>query len=247
MFKHKPINFIHFSSIHSTNSWAKENSALLDSEKITCITADEQTAGRGTFAKKWHSPRHVNIYLTLHFACPKDNPYLANMGQILAISCCRHLHAMGFAPQIKWPNDLFLEDKKFSGILCEMISSKTHSIIILGIGLNVNMTEEATCQIDQPATSLMQVSGKMYEIENILHPILSYFVDDLDLLLEKGFSPFAAQYNNLLRHKGSSLQVRDGSHMREGICQGVSPKGALLLTQPSGEEIPVFSGRIIHH
>ena len=244
MIKHKSVNYIHFTSIPSTNSWAKENTSLLDPHKLTCITAEEQTAGRGTFAKKWISPKGLNIYATLYFTLPKSYPFLQNIGQLLSISCCKCLEKMEFSPQIKWPNDLFLQGKKFAGILCEATSSLEETGIALGLGLNVNMPTELVQKIDQPATSIMEISQKTWDIEDLLHKIVEMFLEDLNTLSAKGFPAFASYYNSHLVFKEQTIQIKDGATSRKGVCKGVSPEGSLLLTTPSGEEIKICSGKI---
>lgn len=243
MIKHKSVNYIHFASIPSTNTWAKENASILDPTKLTCITADEQTAARGTFSKKWLSPKGINIYASLYFALPRTYPFLHNMSQILSISCCTCLEKLGFSPKIKWPNDLLLDGKKFAGILCEATSFSEQIGVVLGLGMNVNMPEEMTEKIDQPATSLMQISQKTWALEEILTPIIKTFVDHLELLSSQGFTPFIPYYNDHLICKGQNLQIKDGLISRKGICEGISPEGLLLLTLPTGETIKIASGR----
>jgi BirA family transcriptional regulator, biotin operon repressor / biotin---[acetyl-CoA-carboxylase] ligase len=244
MIKHKSINYIHFTSIPSTSSWAKENSSLLDPNKATCITADEQTAGRGTFAKKWVSPKGLNIYASLYFTLPKSYSSLQNIGQLLSISCCKCLEKHKFNPQIKWPNDLFLNEKKFAGILCEVTSSKEDSEVILGLGLNVNMSAALVQKIDQPATSLMEVSQKTWDIKELLNEIITIFLEDLDTLSSKGFAAFSSYYNDRLAFKEEPVQIKDGTFSHKGVCKGVSPEGSLLLETPTKEHIKISSGRI---
>ncbi|MBS0627087.1 MAG: biotin--[acetyl-CoA-carboxylase] ligase [Verrucomicrobia bacterium] len=244
MIKHKSVNYIHFTSIPSTSSWAKENSSLFDSNKLTCITAEEQTQGRGTFSKKWISPKGVNIYGTFYFTLPKFYPFLQNIGQLLSISCCKALEPLHFNPQIKWPNDLLIENKKFAGILCEATSSGEKIGIALGLGLNVNMNTELLKNINQPATSLMEISDKTWNLEEILSKILQFFLEDLDTLSSKGFAFFASFYNDRLAFKEQLIQVKDGAITRKGICKGVSPEGSLLLELSSGELIKISSGKI---
>jgi len=113
----KSISYIHFDTIDSTNTWAKNNAKTLDPDQITCITALEQTAGRGRWLRKWISPKGQNIYATIYFCLSKNCKQLSNVGQILSLSCAKVLKSKGFLPQIKWPNDLLLEKKKVAGVL----------------------------------------------------------------------------------------------------------------------------------
>src|SRR5690348_7786351 len=115
----KKIHYIHFDTIDSTNTWAKQHASSLDPEVLTCITTQAQTAGRGRFSRKWISPKGKNICATLYFTVPQDYPHVANLAQLLSLSCVQVLKSRGFDPQIKWPNDILLEKKKVGGVLCE--------------------------------------------------------------------------------------------------------------------------------
>ena len=245
MKKSKQINYIHFQSIDSTNTWAKNNARILDPEQITCITAQEQTGGRGSFQKKWVSPKGVNLYCSFYFSIPANSSYIQNLGQILAISCCKTLETFKFSPHVKWPNDILLDQKKVAGILCETVQRQSSLGIILGIGLNINMTDKNLSEISQPATSLKLLSNQEWDIEKIQQQLNSYFVEDLNTLKSQGFQPFRSFYEDHLAFKGTKIRIQDGSRILTGICQGISPNGNLILLSDSGEIIEAFAGSMI--
>lgn len=238
------IKYIHFDSIDSTNSWAKSHASTLDPNQLTCITALEQTGGRGRWSRKWVSPKGLNIYATLFFALPKNSSCIPNLGQVLSLSCCTVLKKNGFSPQIKWPNDLLLDGKKFSGILTEAVSLDDRIGIALGMGMNVNMPKELLDAIDQRATSLAEISGHAWTLEQILEPIVLQFREDLETLQKKGFSPFQEKYTELLAYKGKTISFFDGVAQRKGICHSITPEGQLKLQLPSGELITLSAGEI---
>lgn len=240
-----PVNHIHFQCIESTNTWAKNHIDFLDPDQLTCITASEQTHGRGRFERKWVSPKGVNLYATYYFCIPHKAPYLFNISQLLSISCSKILEDLRFSPEIKWPNDLLLEGKKVAGILCETVSSPAFLSIILGIGLNINMSEEASKTIDQPATSLKQISHKQWSIEEILQKLTSQFLEDLHLLQNKGFQTFRPYYEKHLAFKGQSIKLQDGNRTLSGICEGVSKNGSLVILSPDGERVEICAGTIL--
>ena len=242
--KNKKINYIHFESISSTSSWAKDNAAILDHQKITCITAQEQTAGRGQFSRKWHSPKGLNIYTTLFFCLPKESPFLQNISQVASISLCKTLKALDFFPQIKWPNDILLDEKKVAGILSETVQLQDHIGVVLGLGCNINMPKELTDKIDQKATSLMQINEKPYSIEELLQSFLEQFLEDLSILVLDGFESFHPYYNSLLAFKNQTIIIKDGIRSFQGLFKGISKNGKLILLLPSGEEVEIFSGEI---
>jgi BirA family biotin operon repressor/biotin-[acetyl-CoA-carboxylase] ligase len=244
MKKTKNINYIHFDTIDSTNTWAKTNAHVLDPRDITCITAQEQTAGRGRWLRKWISPKGQNIYATLYFCLPNDSKSIANLGQVLSLSCVKILKGKGFEPLIKWPNDLILEGKKVAGILCERIQLEDQIGIALGIGINVNMTPEMLNTVDQPATSLAQLSGHTWALEQILDPLLHQFLEDLTTLEAQGFKPFQESYQKFLIHNNAEVSFFDGAKKLEGVCKGIDAKGRLSLLQSSGKKILLSAGEI---
>lgn len=240
----KNIYYIHFDSIDSTNTWTKKNAAMLDANQLTCVTALEQTAGRGRFFRKWLSPRGKNIYATLFFCIPRESSYVINLGQILSLSCIAVLKKKKFQPQIKWPNDILLNGKKVAGILCETVSFEDRIGIALGIGINVNMSQELLETIDQPATSLSQLSGQTWTLEQVLEPVLKQFLRDLEILQTHGFEPFRASYDELLAFKGKEITCNDGLKSLKGICHSINADGRLNLLLPDGRISTLSAGEL---
>ncbi|OGN59059.1 MAG: biotin--[acetyl-CoA-carboxylase] ligase [Chlamydiae bacterium RIFCSPLOWO2_12_FULL_49_12] len=202
MIKSKNIEYIHFDTIDSTNNWVKKHALQLDPCRITCITALEQTAGRGRWNRTWFSPKEQNIYATIYFCIPKESPYLENIPQVLALSCAQMLRKKGFLAKIKWPNDVLVDGKKIAGILCETVALKEETGVVLGIGINVNMQEELLKTIDQPATSLAQLSGRTWNLEQTLSLLLESFLKSLTILQQEGLPPFLKFFEALLASTG---------------------------------------------
>ncbi len=244
MLQERQINSIHFPIIHSTNDWVKEHISSLDPSHITCVTADEQTAGRGRLGRRWISPKNNNIYATFYFRLPAPCLVLANIGQILSLSCIEVLQKTGLCLQIKWPNDLLLEGKKTGGILCETQIHNDFIDIILGIGLNVHMPEEILKQIDQPATSLQACSGKTWDLSLLTQNLLMQFLIDCDILLETGFASFQSRYESRLAYKGTMISLYNGTEHLQGICQGISAEGKLVLALSDGSIAKLSAGEV---
>src|SRR3569832_834612 len=100
------IDFIQLETVSSTNTWAKENHSHFHPHHLTCITAREQTGGRGRGQKKWISPKDCNLYTSLYFVAAENAPYISNLGQIMALACAELLIEQSVPIQLKWPNDL---------------------------------------------------------------------------------------------------------------------------------------------
>lgn len=170
---------IHLQSVDSTNTYAKTHGIHFAKDKITCITAEEQTGGKGQFQRKWISPPNVNLYATFYFHLPLNTPHLTEQSLILAKSIKKVLEQLGMHATMKWPNDVLIGGKKIAGVLCETEFHKTHIEVILGFGLNVNMEIEDLAKIDQPATSLKNETGKIWDKRKILREIQKQWVLDI--------------------------------------------------------------------
>ncbi len=173
------VYYVYLDRVDSTNDWVKRHAQELKRDGVTCVTAEEQTAGRGQFKRTWLSGRGDAVLATLFFILPKASPVLPKLGQIFSASCCTVLESLGFSPTIKPPNDILLDGKKVAGILCEIIDLGEVHGVVLGFGINVSTQEKLLLSIDQPATSLEQASGKNWKRDEILEPLIQQFLRDL--------------------------------------------------------------------
>jgi BirA family biotin operon repressor/biotin-[acetyl-CoA-carboxylase] ligase len=236
----------HFSTLDSTNNCAKRNAHLFDPTKITLITADEQTAGRGRAKRRWVSPRNQNIYATFSFFCPKDQKDILNASQIIAISTCYTLETLNFEPQLKWPNDILLEGKKLGGILCETTIVNEKLCMICGIGLNINMALDLLKEIDIPAISLMVQRGTIFDIQIILTALKRRFAEDLQVFLSKGFSPYLPKFKDLTTHMvNTQISFHDNQHIWEGVLDSINDDASINLRLPSQEIKRFVAGEIL--
>jgi len=173
------VTFIQWDTLPSTNDWVKAHATTLKQEGVTCVSALAQSAGRGTYNRSWVSPPGVNVYASLFSALshPPSCPLLG--AQLLGATCQELLVEMGFAPEIRYPNDLLLGKRKCAGILCEVIGLPNGYGLVAGIGLNVNMTPEALALIDQPATSLLEVSQRLWSVDEIVYRLANRWATKL--------------------------------------------------------------------
>lgn len=236
------MHTIHLPSVDSTNTYAKKNAHTFPRGEITCIYADEQLAGRGREQKKWVSPKNVNLYATFFFQLPSNTAHLTSIGQVLAISFTRALLMHHLSPQLKWPNDIYLNGKKLAGILCETEFHGSDVDLFLGIGINVNMDDFSG--IDQLATSLLVETKTLWDKELLLQKLQKQFSLDLELFRAKGFGAFQDFFNEKLAFKGQKVRCGQASKTWEGICRRVDKTGQLELLLESGETKTFSSGEI---
>lgn len=239
------LNRHHFASIDSTNSWAKQHAHEFPLNELTLITADTQTAGRGRFNRQWISPPKQNLYATFCFFLDKIRPDIHNISQVMAIAASKTLESFGFQPMIKWPNDILITNKKIGGILTEIVSVATHLCIIVGIGINVNMPIEALVKINQPATSLMAISGIPVETGDILGKLQRQFMHDLELFLNEGFFTFIPYYRQHFFIKpGTPAKIHDGTAILEGVFHMINDDGSLSIQLADGTIKKCLAGEL---
>ncbi|MBA3957290.1 MAG: biotin--[acetyl-CoA-carboxylase] ligase [Parachlamydiaceae bacterium] len=225
----------HFKVIDSTNTWAKKNAVELPRDKLTCVTADEQTGGRGRLQRRWESPPSQNIYASFCFFLDAYKEVIGNIPQVLALAVVQVLQKLEFSPKIKWPNDLLLSGKKVGGILCETSPVDGGLFVVVGVGINVNMPREELEKIGQPATSLLVETGKTFDRDLLLSRIEHYFVSYLDELMKKGFEAFLKQFTEVLVGMSKRIQFHDHQRLQEGILLSIEKDGSLNLKLDSGE------------
>lgn len=238
------MNDIQLDTVDSTNSYAKQHAASFAPDKITCITAEEQTAGRGRYQRKWISPRGVNIYATFYFHLPLPALHLGSLSQVMSYSFAALLLKEGLHPQIKWPNDVQLNGKKVSGVLSETIFHQKYVEIFLGIGINVNMEADALEHIDQPATSLKHETGRIWDRKELLKKLQKQFSSDLEKFKKEGFRPFHGAVEKLLALKGQTVRCFDGKKEWVGVCHSLADWGGLNLLTPDQKIHTLLSGDI---
>ena len=235
------VHYVHFEEIDSTNTWAKTHFDELNPQMLTCITAGRQTAGHGRYGRAWASKKG-NLHLTLAFSLPLNSPLLPHLAQILTFALWQCLEKEGLSPQIKWPNDLLIDGKKLSGVLVEAFPHEQATGLALGIGVNVN----APIEIEQETTSLFETTGKRWHLDELRDRIIERFQANFQLLQEEGFPPFKAAMERCLAYKGEKISCHLGEKTVEGILEGLSQEGALIVQSEDGTTHIFSSGEITH-
>jgi BirA family biotin operon repressor/biotin-[acetyl-CoA-carboxylase] ligase len=197
----------------------------------TVITTFNQTAGRGQIGSKWVSEANKNISLSIilypHFLAPKEQ-FILHTVSSLAVSdlITKYLED---SVKVKWPNDIYIKDRKTSGILTQnSISSAKINYSIIGIGLNVNQTDFPP-NIPNP-TSLKLATQKDFDLETL--------VSELCLCVEHRYLQLKSGQQNSLKNtylerlyrleEPSWFQRADGSKFY-GTIKGVNPMGKLMI------------------
>lgn len=239
------IDHISFERIDSTNTWAKNNVERLQRAYLSLITAREQTAGRGRYTRSWVSPKDQNIYATYALFLPIRREDIGNFPQVLALAAAKTVEALGLTPTLHWPNDVMLDGKKLGGILTESVIHQGMRCLIIGIGLNVNMSGEECEAIDRPATSLKIELGQKFLVQEIQDSLTHTFHALLTKLLTDGFAPFLSDYASRIDlSKGDGCKAVGGEKEVSGQFIEITSDGSFLMQTDQGP-VTIQSGEVI--
>jgi BirA family biotin operon repressor/biotin-[acetyl-CoA-carboxylase] ligase len=231
----------------STNACLKERFLAGDSVRDgSLIAAREQTAGRGRSDRKWISAADSNLCFSFFVETEAEPMAVLSLTMAAALAVTERLNALRIPAAPKWPNDVLVDDRKICGILSERIEKQTIPTagIIVGIGLNVNMTTEEAAAIDRPATSILIESGRAPDpggILNNLLPLLDYWIEEWRA---GGFDRIREPWTRRAGPIGKSLCVHDGPMRKSGTLAGFGDHGELLLQTGNGLET-IWTGDVL--
>ncbi|MCS7206494.1 MAG: biotin--[acetyl-CoA-carboxylase] ligase [Dehalococcoidia bacterium] len=205
------------------------------------VLAEEQTAGRGRFQRAWVSPPGHNLYLSIILRPPAEALRRVNMACSLAVVDTVQKVA-GLTPRVKWPNDVRLGGKKVCGILIEgRWEDPQTGWVVAGIGLNVNATFIGTPLADI-ATSLAQEVGHPLDRGEVLRRLLQALDSRYQQALDR--FPLWKEWNHYLEGLGKPVAVQWGGDTVEGMAQGVTPDGDLVVLQDNGTTVVLPAGEV---
>jgi len=233
-------SFYQLEKIDSTNSEVKRKLAENTQGPIIVISK-KQTAGRGRFDKNWHSESAENLYLSLGFYPNGPIPDLSLFTLWMGTAICSELNeAYHLQLKVKWPNDLYFNDKKVAGMLAEsQLSQKKVKYLIFGIGLNINSTPPVN-----NATSLKEILQRPLGCNEINSRIISCILRSYEAFAKGLFmNSFKEQWKKLDFLYNKEIEVNLNKTSFRGIAQGISNDGALIIKNDN-ELKNVHSGTI---
>jgi len=234
----------YFDSIGSTNNealaWATSGAP-----DLSLVIADEQTEGRGRLDRKWFTSKGTALAfsLILH-PTAEEKPFLTRMVGLAALAVVDSLQTRGLVTQIKWPNDVLLNDRKVAGILVESVwSGEDVDCLVIGIGINVLKAAIPPAELLKfPATSLEESLGPDVEREKVLRDILAGIIA---LRPHIGSDSFIASWEKVLAFRGEQVQVEEGNGtLNTGKVLGLESDGSLRLSDEQSNSITVRFGDV---
>ncbi|UJD96534.1 bifunctional biotin--[acetyl-CoA-carboxylase] ligase/biotin operon repressor BirA [Lelliottia amnigena] len=216
--------------IDSTNQYLLERINELNSGD-SCV-AEYQQAGRGRRGRKWFSPFGANLYLSMFWRLEQGPAAAIGLSLVIGIVIAEVLHDLGADKvRVKWPNDLYLNDRKLAGILVEMTGKTGDAAqIVIGAGLNMVMRNVQTDVVNQGWITL-QEAGVTIDRNTLAVRLIKELREALTLFEQDGLSPFLSRWEKLDNFINRPVKLIIGDKEIFGTSRGINAQGALLLEQ----------------
>lgn len=219
-------SFEYFDEINSTNTYLLEKEEFRNGD---LVLAEFQTAGRGRQQRKWLAMKELNLTFSLGLI-PKIQPeYLSRINFTVALAIAETIDEItNFTTEIKWPNDILLNGKKFCGMLIEtQFEGLTISKFVIGIGLNILQTDFPD-EYKSRTTSLKLFFNKDFSREEILSCFINKF-SEIYKFTESDFDKIYKKWLSKCSLLGKEISLSNGIEKFRGIVKNVEQDGTLIL------------------
>jgi BirA family biotin operon repressor/biotin-[acetyl-CoA-carboxylase] ligase len=234
--------FIELQSVDSTNNYAREQiHAGLTHHGMTFL-AHEQLAGKGQRGKAWNSEKDTNINMSIVI---KPGSLLLTQQFMLSASVAVAIHDFfmkyaGADTKIKWPNDLYWQDRKAGGVLIEsVVRSQELGVsswqwVIVGIGININQIVFPS-HLPNPV-SLKQITGKKFEVVELAKELCGFIENYFRKLFAEDFYGTYDRYVDHLYKRNTTVRLKKNNRVFDATIKTVSPAGKLIVNHAIEEE-----------
>ena len=234
----------YFDSLPSTMDEALKL-GLENAPEGSLVLAEAQTKGKGRLGRIWFSPKYKGIYLSLILR-PKIIPSEASILTLLsAVSVCDAIKKICAVDiQIKWPNDILINNKKVGGILTQLNAETDRvGIVAIGIGINVNNDKKT---LIAGATSLKeQVKENVSRVE-LVRQLLRQLEMEYRLFQHKGSKPIFERWRQHSITLGRRVKVYTQNKHYEGEALDIDVDGGLIIRNDAGLNTKVTAGDVMH-
>ncbi|ELY4576625.1 bifunctional biotin--[acetyl-CoA-carboxylase] ligase/biotin operon repressor BirA [Cronobacter turicensis] len=216
--------------IDSTNQYLLDRLSELESGDA-CI-AEYQQAGRGRRGRKWFSPFGANLYLSMYWRLEQGPAAAVGLSLVIGIEMAEVLHELGADQvRVKWPNDLYLNDRKLAGILVELTGKTGDAAqIVIGAGINLAMRQVESDIVNQGWINLQEAGIKVDRNELAVR-LIEKLRASLREFEQEGLAPFLTRWEKLDNFIHRQVKLIIGEREIYGISRGIDNQGALLLEQ----------------
>lgn len=216
--------------IDSTNQYLLDRMETLQSGDA-CV-AEYQQAGRGRRGRQWISPFGVNLYLSMYWRLEQGPAAAIGLSLVIGIVLAEVLKELGAdGVRVKWPNDIYLNDRKLAGILVELTGKTGDAAqIVIGTGINLAMNARSAGDINQGWINL-QEAGVTVDRNQLAASIVNKMRIALTHFERDGLAPFVERWARLDNFIDRPVKLLIGDREILGIARGIDQQGGLILEQ----------------
>ncbi len=222
--------------VSSTNTLVMQRAACGEPAALV-IAAEWQEAGRGRMGRTWHADIGGALTFSLLWRFPQGAAFLAGLSLAVGVALMRVFETLGVEQAgLKWPNDVVWRGGKLAGILIEVQGDMLGpSAAVIGIGVNVRLSQAVRERINQPASDLETACGGPLDRNRVLALLLRQLRDALGTFSRTGLAPFRDDWHRYHAHQDQMVTLILPDARRErGCARGVAEDGALLIETSSG-------------
>ena len=223
-------------SVGSTNTLLVRR-AEIGAPSATVIAAEWQSGGRGRQGRAWHAGIGGALTFSLLWRFAQGASALAGLSLAVGVALARAIEKLGVADAgLKWPNDVLWRGQKLAGILIEMQGDALGpGLAVIGIGVNVRLSDAVRSRIDQEVTDLESACGRTLDRNEVLALLLVELSTMLDTFTREGFAPLRGEWQRRHAHQDRRVTLILPDAQREsGMARGVAEDGALLVETRAG-------------
>ncbi|MFP3440614.1 bifunctional biotin--[acetyl-CoA-carboxylase] ligase/biotin operon repressor BirA [Pantoea sp. SIMBA_133] len=216
--------------IDSTNQYLLERMHSLPSGSV-CL-AEYQQAGRGRRGRHWFSPFGANLYMSMYWRLEQGPAAAMGLSLVIGIIMAETLRSLGAQDvRVKWPNDIYLHDRKLAGILVELTGKTGDAAqIVMGAGINLAMRTAEAAQINQGWINL-QEAGVTINRNELAATLINRLREALPVFEQEGLTPFVTRWAELDNFINRPVKLLIGEREVHGIARGIDNQGGLQLEQ----------------
>ena len=226
------MQIIRLTETASTNKFLKEFGKA--EKPVTIAVTDYQTAGKGQGTNTWESERGKNLLFSILVhptTLPIERQYILSEAAALSYKEVLDNYTAGIS--VKWPNDIYWQDRKISGTLIETSLSKgAIKDFIIGTGININQREFHS---DAPnPVSLYQITGRETPLEEVLNKVVESFEKYYQMVVDGAYDTISQRYHDALYRKEGLFPYRDRNGEFTASIDHVKDNGHLVLRDSEG-------------
>lgn len=216
--------------IDSTNQYLLDRIGELKSGDA-CV-AEYQQAGRGRQGRKWFSPFGANLYLSMFWRLEQGPAAAIGLSLVIGIVMAEVLRKLGADKvRVKWPNDLYLQDRKLAGILVELTGKTGDAAqIVIGAGINMAMRRVEESVVNQGWITL-QEAGINLDRNTLAAMLIRELRAALELFEQEGLAPYLSRWEKLDNFINRPVKLIIGDKEIFGISRGIDKQGLYYLSR----------------